>query len=362
LCLVGCTTEGVREDGPADGARRDAATGDAAVPRAADLAAPSEPLDLAVPPDPADLTPTLPSEDLFGVDITQRVPSLRLPSHGGAVMPALKIWTVVQQGDAALGARIDDFTRWLAGSAFFTQTLSGYGVGAAQAMGVIVLPFTWASDLAGNGYDALADSLAADSSHPGDASTLYAFIENNCAAANDVDHHWRSASGTVYATLHYCNNFDETTRYLTHELAEAATDPDVATGYFVVDQNRELEVGDLCNDDAVVSRGDAGVAHVSTLYAQGAACVPAPVPNFGVATTVSPVVVSGAGVTVTLRAFADGDVGIIHWSLFGADPGYGVLLAGETVDVFIANANLGVRKIMTTSSAGYSAWWFNVQR
>jgi hypothetical protein len=50
-----------------------------------------------------------------------------------------------------------------------------------------------------------------------------------------------------YGVVEYNTNTNTTMNVITHEVYEAATDPDLSTGYWDPPNGGETEVGDLCN-------------------------------------------------------------------------------------------------------------------
>jgi hypothetical protein len=58
-----------------------------------------------------------------------------------------------------------------------------------------------------------------------------------------------------YSVVEYSTDTRQTLSVITHEVYEAATDPDVSTGYFDHAQGGETEVGDLCNGQTMMMDG-----------------------------------------------------------------------------------------------------------
>jgi hypothetical protein len=58
-----------------------------------------------------------------------------------------------------------------------------------------------------------------------------------------------------YSVVEYSTDTRQTLSVITHEVYEAATDPDVSTGYFDHAQGGETEVGDLCNGQTMLVDG-----------------------------------------------------------------------------------------------------------
>jgi hypothetical protein len=58
-----------------------------------------------------------------------------------------------------------------------------------------------------------------------------------------------------YSVVEYSTDTRQTLSVITHEVYEAATDPDVSSGYFDHAQGGETEVGDLCNGQTMIMDG-----------------------------------------------------------------------------------------------------------
>jgi hypothetical protein len=58
-----------------------------------------------------------------------------------------------------------------------------------------------------------------------------------------------------YSVVEYSTDTNQTLSVITHEIYEAASDPDVSTGYFDHAQGGETEVGDLCNGQTTTMDG-----------------------------------------------------------------------------------------------------------
>src|SRR6185312_7555386 len=67
-------------------------------------------------------------------------PLWRLTHGTGAVQAAPEIWTVVWQGDEAIGADTADFVDWMLHSDYWTGSLGEYGIGAGVSKGLVVIP------------------------------------------------------------------------------------------------------------------------------------------------------------------------------------------------------------------------------
>src|SRR5581483_3337311 len=61
-------------------------------------------------------------------DPTAHPPLFHLDAHGGPVLAAMELYTVVWKGDDALGAKVDAFHAAMLGSQYWTSRLGEYGV------------------------------------------------------------------------------------------------------------------------------------------------------------------------------------------------------------------------------------------
>ncbi len=321
----------------------------------------------------------------MAVSPTDHPPLVTVSTQGGPVIASPEIWTVVWQGDEALGAQVNAFHNWMLNSDYWTSSLSEYGVGVGVAKGVIVIPSTLPATVE---ETALGQPITQTiSSHARNASSVFVFV---VPAATQVTHggvgecpngpnyHTEAYDGTVYELVSQCSNGNPLIQALSHEAAEAATDPHSLTtpawGAFDFLSTNEFEIADLCYGLTAnyMPTTDAGAQNyvVTRLYsAKNAAagmvdpCVPAPasLPYFNVA--FDPLVVpvdSSAPVMVAMKAFAFGDVGAISWRI-GASPGIqftpssGSLQAGEQamIKVDVTNAGAGDHLIfVNTKTAG----------
>src|SRR5262249_38608606 len=93
--------------------------------------------------DQPDMTePPPPDMSLPKRDPTDHPALTQMDYYGRQTLAAPEVWTVVWQGDEALGAKTNDFINWMlnSGNDFWTPGVSEYKVGAGKGMGVIVLP------------------------------------------------------------------------------------------------------------------------------------------------------------------------------------------------------------------------------
>src|SRR5262245_7277478 len=74
-------------------------------------------------------------------DPTDHPQQREMENHGGSTLAAIQVWTVVWNGDTALGEAVDGLNAWMVTSdGYWLDSLSEYGVGKGSAKGVLVLP------------------------------------------------------------------------------------------------------------------------------------------------------------------------------------------------------------------------------
>jgi hypothetical protein len=177
------------------------------------------------------------------------------------------------------------------GSDFWGSSLGQYGVGAGTAIGVVVLPGTPPEPLDTKAFALLLEGLVANGSVPApDANTLFSFIVPPLPIPKGGGFH--SYTPNFVYTVNYESLapngsvwFDGLTYVLTHETAEAATNP---RGRGWSGGGPFTEIGDLCTGlaahvAATATDGTAITYEVQRLYSNEAAsqpsvapCVPAP--------------------------------------------------------------------------------------
>jgi hypothetical protein len=332
-------------------------------------------MDMTAPP--VDMGPPAPDLSFPSRAPTDHPPLLQMANGGGPVMKSMEVYTVVWQGDEALGEQVQTFLEWMMTSTYYTGSLAEYGVGPGQAMGVIVLPVAKPATLDDSAISPLIKGYIADHTFPApNANTVFSFIvpettqstlygSNGCSDYGGYHAETRVATGSnqfvPYAINLQCKGFggntpfDGITEVLSHEIAETATDghPYTDTAYSADPSMAPLggEVGDLCvglsttfNVTQDVADGGATPEsyYVTRLYSNKAAaagnsdpCVPAPAgdPYFDVA--VDPIDITlpaGQSMTAKLEPYAFGDVGVIKWALEG-QPGQGITVSPESGQV-----------------------------
>lgn len=338
---------------------------------------------------PLDLT-ALPDLALPARDPADHPELPQVTNYGGPVLANPEVWTVVWPGDEDLGARVNKFTGWMLSSDFWVNSMGEYGVGAGVAKGVIVLPSAAPSTIDDKDLKNVVKSVVAMLGEPTNSNSLIQFVVpeavkqtmqggQGCVDYGGYHSQTRSTTGgsvsIAYAVNLQCKEgsktlFDLLTEVVTHEVAEAASDPLPFNQPGWTNDTVLLggEIGDLCVELTTSFMAtfpgdvDAGVAAstekyvVQRLYSQKAAkagksdpCVPAPSsPYFNVALDPTDAVVkldttSGSGDTmVKVEPYAMGDVGAIEWTLYGAD-----MVPGLTVDPSSGSAAPGETIRMT---------------
>jgi hypothetical protein len=252
------------------------------------------------------------------------IPQIRY--FGGRVLKSPKIVTVTLAGmNPTIRDYVIDFGAKIGASNYWKTVMDGYGVGAATDGDHRELPDTfsnvtmsdsdlrtWFATEIGKGtlpypdddtvymlYIPQATTITIDNP-PGKNCSGYGGYHNSGQVAKPGDD-----AGTqtfVYAVMAECEGLisgvtdqdimDEETEIATHELAEAATDPDVAFGKpgYYMDNNdawapnqRGGEVGDLCEASPGTREGNWAVQTIwnaASAKASHAPCLPANNPVF----------------------------------------------------------------------------------
>ena len=322
------------------------------------------------------------------------------------VQKAPEVWTVVWPGDEVLGGQIVDFLDWMLTSDYWMTSMGEYGIGAGTSKGLIVLPTAAPAVIGDAQLAGLSTMLVSSGQITGSTNTQVVFFPppttkvnldgstSSCSAFLGYHEHGKnSADAVAYAVTARCVGspgtvLDGITDTLTHEVAEAATDPLPDTGQGIIDNGRGQEVGDLCEFglDAPIdvppdAKYPAGRRYwVQRLYSDARAaqgnidpCLPEPWdhPYWNVAVDPSPVLGangSSASIDAQLDVFAYGDVGDIRWlaSSSGADvnPPQGVAHAGDTIPITITplstlrSGQIIEIDMISESAKGGSQLWF----
>jgi hypothetical protein len=312
----------------------------------------------------------------------------QVQNFGGPVLANIEIWTVVWQGDEELGAQVHKFQQWMLKSTYWVDSLDEYGVGPGTSKGVVVWPSPAPANLGDNELKNIVKAVVAQLPEPVNANSVVSFIipksttltmggEPGCISYGGYHYQTRTVAGgntfIPYMVNLQCDepektNFDLLTEVISHEAAEAATDPYPGVDPAWTNDTVIVggEVGDICvflttKFEADFSDVDAGASHesyvVQRLYSQEIAasgnadpCQPAPMtPYFNVALEPTDSVVrvdatTGVGETIVqIQPFAYGDVGDIDFIIFGAgqvpgitiEPNMGKTQAGKTIGLVI---------------------------
>ncbi|MCU1277140.1 MAG: hypothetical protein JWM53_686 [bacterium] len=336
------------------------------------------------------------------------------PAHwriGQATMPvqaAPEVWTVVWPGDEAVGAQIVDFLDWMLHSDYWKTAVGEYGVGAGVSKGLIVLPTAAPAVLDDAMLGALATSLVTSGQVTKNDNTEVAFVppattvvtagsDKSCSVfVGYHSHGTNSADGVAYSVNMRCRGeagepIDVLTTTISHEVAEAATDPAPRSGYVDVSPGLQ-EIGDLCLGQELpidvppdAKHGSARRYWVQRQYSDARAadgtldpCLPLawdhPYWNVALDPPVSSVG-SGPGsvqpISARLDVFAYGDVGLIKWiasSSADVQPSAGEAHAGDTIDIVItpsaqlrAGQAVEVDIFSESEKAGSQLWFSYVQ-
>lgn len=142
--------------------------------------------------------------------------------------------------------------------AAFWNRLSEYGVTGGSVAGTLDLT-RFGGPSASVSEQAIRDALTYRfnvSNITPDQSTIYVvMLPNGITSAYDtsngfIGHHQTytyNGQNVWYAVVEYSTDTRTTLNVITHEVYEAATDPDVSTGYWDPANGGETEIGDLCN-------------------------------------------------------------------------------------------------------------------
>lgn len=334
---------------------------------------------------------------------TDHPPLWRVTKGTGPVQSAAEVWTVVWPGDEAIGAQVADFVDWMLHSDYWKSSLGEYGVGPGLSKGLIVMPSAAPSLLGDTQMQQFATQLVSSGQITRNDNTHVLFVLPTTTTVTDsgssscvdfLGYHWHTAgtSGVAYSINARCGGgepLDELSDTISHEVAEAATDPEPSSGY--TDPNGQ-EVGDLCEFglDAPIdvppdaTHPTARRYWVQRLYSDMRAamnnvepCLPLPWdhPYWNVA--LDPAVVlaapgSSASIDARLDVYAYGDVGDIKWvaSSTGADvsPAKGVAHAGDTIAITVtplqalrAGDTVEIDILSESAKAGSQLWMGYVQ-
>jgi hypothetical protein len=332
-------------------------------------------------------------------------PLWRMMHLTAPVQVAPEVWTVVWQGDDAFGAEVVDFLDAMLKSDYWTSSLAEYGIGAGVSKGLIVLPMPAPAVIGDSQLSTLAAQLVANGQVTANDNTQVAFLpppQTKVTAGGSTgcvdflgyhSHGNNSASAVAYSVNLHCSDdgdekLDDVTDTLSHEAAEAASDPVPRSG-IVDDSPQQQEIADLCefgqelplDIPADATHPAARRYWVQRFYSDKRAadgtidpCLPLAWdrPYWNVATDPS-VITAAPNVTAPLDArldvFAYGDVGLIKWSASSSgasvDPPGGEAHAGDTIPITVTLSS-GLQSgdfveidIISESANGGSQLWFS---
>jgi hypothetical protein len=370
--------------------------------------------------DMPDMAPLPPDLALPSRDPTDHPELPQVDFLGGKTLAAMDAWVVVWKGDDAIGQQTIQFLNWMLQSDYWVSSLSEYGVGKGTTEKLLVLDQDPPANLDDNDAKALTKSLFAGATPQipaPNANTVVFFVVNpkthstlqgskGCDDNGYGGYHseTQTAQGSgiyvSYAVNLQCaagtaDAFVDLTDTLSHEAAEAATDPHPYTSPGWTNQTNPLggEVGDLCvglisKQAANITDADGGVAagnyYVTRIYSQKAAkagtsdpCVPAPAthPYFNVGVEPRDIDVKtdkkGNGqVMAKIEPYAFGDVGELKWKIedpgpgITVDPMVGTNMPGDTIALMVtvtADAQSGTYPLIlsTTAKKGGRNLWFS---
>jgi hypothetical protein len=357
-------------------------------------------------------------------DPTDHPPLPQVDNLGGPVQATPEVWTVVWQGSEDLGAQVTTFVAWMLQSSYWTSTLAEYGVGAGVSKGLLVIQQPAPAKLDDSDLQVLllnliGHSVASAPAFPvpnGNSQFIFLLPKGTMSTASGdfgchgggyVGYHSSAIAMVGGASMPVAYSvdlqcmadpgtyFDELTRVISHEVAEAASDPqpDSKPAFRSLQLSGVPgvgggEIGDLCNGlglPVAVDGANPPTSYwVQRQYSSAAAkagvsdpCVPAPNhPYFNVA--VSPAALSltlpkpakSTRLTAKIEPYSFGNAGEIKWVLAGlgqgitAYPASGSAHAGDTLLLVLnldATAKAGLYPILIESQAqaGGTNFWFS---
>jgi hypothetical protein len=345
-------------------------------------------------PDLAQLPDLLPPPDLTPRDPTMHPLPPEMDNHGGPVLSAPDVWTIVWPVDATTGSTLDKFTSWMLTSNYWTQSLAEYGVGAGKSNGVITMQGNAPMTINDSDFLPMLDAITAQPMYAPDRNSLYVFLipygvnvfdsQGGSGCGSFLGYH-SAHKGHAYAVVMNCTgSLDDITFTYSHEAAEAATDPQFFNPGWYSDAFMSQaggEVGDLCNELNTIE----GNFVVTRIYSGQAAmmgnvdpCLPAPTdPYFNAALDPSVLTIAtdaaGEGsATIKLDYFAYGNVGTISWFVDSYTPGVAIepaMGSGHPGDQQTLTIKVGASALsgdtavslrVRSSRGGDNEWWGTV--
>jgi hypothetical protein len=284
----------------------------------------------------------------------------RLPpmlNHGGPIIAAAEVYTVVWQGEEALGAEVDAFHKAIFADARYMAVLAQYGITGGHAGGVVVIPGAAPERLDGEAeLPNLIDNLIAVGTLPKPTpSTIYVFLPpsstqmhlgdfpgcstNGSSCGGFGGFHSEGNNGITFEVALRCSSTtalnDDLAVVISHELTEAITDPRV---YSSPAWSQDLAQGEIADRCAVASTPitlESGkVVTASKLWSNrdaasghGDPCQPSSDPYFAITFPLSislKVDANGNGeATVQLDAYGERGVTTLNYTVYPYGGGCG---------------------------------------
>ena len=217
--------------------------------------------------------------DLAGIPLPDHDPTLHppLPAFSNAKTnspyTAPNVWTVVWTDPAAkygdYGTQVNTFTSWMLGSAYWKTGTSEYGVGAGTAGGVIKIASAPPKTITDAQLQSLiTKNVGITTGWPAkSANLIISFVIDPASTATTGGaqscvyfdgYHSKTAAGIAYLVNAYCfladgvtPDWDDLTVTISHEAAEATTDPDLNSNRVQIPGTTAVyegggETGDMC--------------------------------------------------------------------------------------------------------------------
>jgi hypothetical protein len=330
-------------------------------------------------------------------------PRPEIPNNGGPVVASPEIVTISWQGDP-LSDGLEAFDDWLVASATWTTMMGEWGVGAGKHLGSWRVPSAAPMTLDDTDVRKLLVQAFADGSiPPPNGSRVYtvyppagtdvtSFGAKGCAAFQAYHSSFEVASSgdggapalAIYAITPRCDGgaaygmqpLDYVTWGQSHEIMEAASDPDVAhPTWLILAQTAETpepgENADLCTGNPVRVDGHMITRNYSNAAAAHGArvCVPAPAgPDFGGFVDPDEITVKpGEQRTVDVLLYANGPMPAFTFTAYAASRDLTVTqdkktgTDGDVVKVTIAAAPTYIEQrgqnlvLLFASAQGYAS-------
>jgi hypothetical protein len=298
---------------------------------------------------------------------------LLVTNQGGTALSRMEVWTVVWNGDEAVGDSVNTFNDAFLTSAYWTETLGEYGVGAGVAKGVIRLGVAPPPTVVDQSFDDVIQSLGGMTATngavfdaPNDQTVIGFVLPKSTRESVGTSYHIETSSQVIssagnaiyvpYIVLEqihvgFVSDFAYLTWSQSHELGETATDPlpDFDPGWYNLDVFVEGEIADLCNNIPAKESLGGTIYTLNRFYSgklaaarTGDPCLPGFDTQF-VDIALMPLnlhIPSGVGQTglVRLAAYSYGPNEVYNWQLLGdasysLSPDHGTIQPGQTIGV-----------------------------